>query len=1772
MSSTTTDIESPLPRSQWFKQRGTLPMSMEELKWHLIRQDSGSAIEGIRHAPTENPGTYQADTQGGNAGQQRRRETLRQNDIKLAAIALPIIQSSVYSHVLTRPHVRESAKELLFQLDTIGHEPEYARAIFDYSVKSLEKADFPNSGDDRATRYKTWFIKRYQGTVEISNWQIPLLNGQQLLQDDMAPTNTIVRWIQKTVSHVPMFQQAGVLASVNKAFRLLNERQPPYNNLGGPLATITAALDILVATEKDAPKGVHAEDEADQLYSAMTTTGRQSTFHRQPTNRNEPQRDGRTNQRDRRRGNGKGRMTRDGQTKTNGDAHTRNRKHDRISKFKEKRMASTSSVLCHAKYERLCRYGSRCHFQHLVERRGDVQPPPPRSAKCAICFKEHETHRCNFLKRSKDHLSNHTGQLQGQVHSLQRDNVMMSAALARKEDHDFTPLGYVESKSLPKPHISQRHPVTQTKTDTFNRLSRGFGAGQVNTGGTPIGGNAPDASLQHPYPSVRQLVFSLDQNTDLEGTLASTTLSQRRHELILDSGATSTYTTNKSLLFNYNPITRNEETVVDAGGKQHLVQGRGQLKIAGAEQDREITVENVGYTPTLRVSLLSASQLRRQGCDITCPHDSPSWITPPQRGGTTAPRITAIQRNGLEWLAAMRPTEHSHRAYANPLMTMLQKRSPNVRNKKGPPQQMQKEKDVPTLLKELKGSTSDQHRTSIRARLAELKTYTTANIASDLFLKFHDSTGHRNPETTAMLARQYGIALPRCAQIFCHACAKSKSKRKPRSKKPKHKLTLPIMYSAQIDIYGPLAPSKVDRFTYMLAAVCRSTRTNCVYGMHDLTEVRQTLERHFAACKQLQTGAEAEWEANSEKLPSKSVTTSFGTFHPRQGQMHIQSDSHSVFVSKAAQALFRKHGYTHTQSPSYSQNKNALVERFFGSIGNTSRTMLAARDLSEDWWWWATRHAAMLYDITPHTGLGNISPYESRNGHRAPSIGHLLHPIGAIAYVHNNARNSKAEDRANRGQYIGHHTPSGSNLILSHATGRILKSIDVTFDTTLPTNVLTGVLKLNQEEDPRQRYEDWQSDDEDAEETDAHIPAEAPSDPVQHHPDATIDNAVVVQHMGEPVLDMGWVNVVTSTKNVSVPGESTAHKTQAPPETQGSTEFRSLSAALKSEHGKPFQAASDKEWSQLYDMGVVHKIWKSEISNEQYVHRSSQIFKIKFDEKGQPKRWKARTVLDGRTLIQGCDHSATESPCPTQTTIRMVIADAANQGHKLFSFDVPGAYLTTTREKVCYAHFPFDQQQWRTNPKTGKRDVQILKVTGNLYGAPDGGRRFYLHFCSILEKLGFTKSRLDPCLFYRGKNDTKITMVCHVDDGLYHAGSEGAAAKFAQELNDIFGDVGAEPAKHYLGQNIIQNKDPTKGIYVTHQTMIEANHKRFAIPTKPTNTPLPTDTKISKGDQLTEDQVPIQYPYRSINGYTSYVAICTRPDAAFATSQLSRVQGRPAQKHADLCTRTANYLYHTRQRGVHYKFKSGTKLVSYSDASWQDIPSHCTCAQCLGEKPTKPNPTSTTKQKGTTSTCHSCKQKFQSRRQLFDHLGSSLTTKQECPATKIDKRDHTLTSEPKRRRTNPEETSPAPNDSRASSFGGIITIGSSPIWWKSTVSKNKPTSTHESELSAAFHVARVVLHVRWLAAEMGMLQTNPTNLYVDNQGVIQTCLRIAVPSKSRHIERQFFNLRDWVSDVQTLDICTHENPADIFTKPLAKAQFNKLCNTFMATAPDVHKC
>ena len=1767
-----------IPEREWFRLKGTLYDSIEAFKGMYAAKTEGAALM-IPYGPSADLAAYRAATEGGAGAVAAQRQRVKTWDAQIAATLTTRLRGTPHAVVLTGIVYPTSGKEILDRLDELMHQPENGRAMFRFAKSQLLgdpasgiQLKYPRARGQQAEGWKGSYMEKYDHVVAMSQWHLPY-GGGQLLINDLGPKSAFITAIKKAAQdrHPSTFRTK----DINRVFRQLLNDEAPYNGLNHR-DSVETALNFLVDAEKDAVDTSEALGE--QLYPLHQ--------HRWNDSSQKPG-DGRgiAKKFERNRG-GKGRSsggkgrTHNNDRRGRGSSNRRDFRRGRAEGHQHRQQSSKSASDCRYLYLDRCPHGTRCSYRHVPRKRGGAPP------LCAICDGKHEVSTCPSLRKSRNYLNSggfaaFSEELDQQleIKSLKGDIEMMKEILGRNSDHDFSgtfalthpsPVNFHDDACAQTEHSPTMSVLTHATATTT-------GTKQATRSETNSG---PDVAKSKPALKTgdRQATESLRNIVDL----AYATSVSSSTDIIVDSGATRTYTYRQSNLYGYRSLSYKnvhpKHTVVDASGTKHRVCGYGSLQLLD-KFGNMYEHRGVGWCPTLKVNLLSTTSLRSEGNTITSPSNKDTYITT-----SHGDKLTTTHRHGLDWLKIKPRTESAlagMKVVRLPVSTkakallrsapkaMLQdtvavtKPKPTVTTGTLKPTTEPAIDAQQTLLNQLKlKSTPEGLKRQVRMKLAELSTYTTATAHTDDYLKAHDLFGHRSPRITAQLAKQYGIKLSRTAQIFCHACNKGGAKRQPRIRKAKHALDLPPFHSQQIDISGPWTPSEVDGYTYLLGAICRTTRTTYVYGMKSLADVRTQLRRHLEVCTNLSEDKQEEWKSKDMHLPSKLLETTIGTFHPQTGRYHVQTDSHSVFVGQLTQDLFKEFKVVHTQSPPYVQNKNGLIERWFGTAARTQAIMLQARDLPKSYWFWAFLYATHLGDLTPHAALSNKSPYEMRNGTRAPSIKHLK-PFGCTAYVLNQKKKHKQDASSFRGQYIGHHQSSRSHMIYNLETKRIMKSLDVTFDLHVPKNVLTGVTKLNNEPEGEIAFEDYIYDEQDddgetpqpieentLEIEDSIDPQPCPSPEfAQHHPDATMNEPVVVDQYTIDVGPGGHVNALFDPH-----GENRAHAMTAPQDVHAATEFKSLTEACASTHGEAFRQASDKEWKQLIDMGAVKEIWLSDIAKDHYVHRSSQIFKVKFDAQGNPKRHKARSCIDGRTFVQDVHYDHKESPTPQHTTIRLLIATAAQHGYPLYDFDITGAFLTTTRGSVAYAHYPHDQRQYLQH--NGKLDEKVLQVDGNWYGSPDGSYLWYMHWSKTMAELNFTKSRLDPCLWTRGSGKNLVFLCCYIDDGIFWAASPEAARQTIDDIQSHFGSIGAAHASFFLGFNILQTpKTPEAGIYVTHQSLIEKSTKKFAhLQTKPHDTPMACGQKISKGDKLSPTDKPINYPYRQVVGYSGYISQVTRLDTAHTTSMLARVQAAPAAKHAAAATRLLGYLHHTRQLGAHYKFNADAKLAGYSDSSWQDIPAYCDCADCMpnGQVPDDVQVMDTSTTEGS-----------------HPSTASAVGDKRSSTTAQLDTDQTADTSQTKRLKVDVQGTNK--NDSRASSWGGIITFGGAPVWWRSAVTKNKPSSTHEAELQALFETAKAVRNIRWLLSELHFPQ-GTVPIYCDNAGTVISCSKISIPSRSRHIQRQFFNVRDWQKekDISVLDIDTSDELADLTTKALPRIQHKHLLESLLVTAPDVH--
>lgn len=133
------------------------------------------------------------------------------------------------------------------------------------------------------------------------------------------------------------------------------------------------------------------------------------------------------------------------------------------------------------------------------------------------------------------------------------------------------------------------------------------------------------------------------------------------------------------------------------------------------------------------------------------------------------------------------------------------------------------------------------------------------------------------------------------------------------------------------------------------------------------------------------------------------------------------------------------------------------------------------------------------------------------------------------------------------------------------------------------------------------------------------------------------------------------------------------------------------------------------------------------------------------------------------------------------------------------------------------------------------------------------------------------------------------------------------------------------------------------------------------------------------------------------------------------------------------------------------------------------------------------------------------------------------------------------------------------SDSKSTS-GYVVSLNGKPISWKASKQTLVTTSTVEAEYIAACAACKEVMWLRYLVEEiMGQPLSAAPDLFIDNTGALTVSTNNVLTNKTKHIRCKFHFISDCAKEkvVNLRQVSTHENPADMLTKPLARVKLQK---------------
>lgn len=323
------------------------------------------------------------------------------------------------------------------------------------------------------------------------------------------------------------------------------------------------------------------------------------------------------------------------------------------------------------------------------------------------------------------------------------------------------------------------------------------------------------------------------------------------------------------------------------------------------------------------------------------------------------------------------------------------------------------------------------------------------------------------------------------------------------------------------------------------------------------------------------------------------------------------------------------------------------------------------------------------------------------------------------------------------------------------------------------------------------------------------------------------------------------------------------------------------------------------------------------------------VLKKKRDENGVVLKYKARWVCFGNCQVAGVDFHDTYSAVGKADTFRLLVAVAAYLKCSVVQFDIITAFLHGIIKERVY----IQQVKGFVEPGT---EGMVWELGKSLYGTRQGARDFSDHLRSVLLAFGFETSKSDDCLFIYRRRSSFLYLHMHVDDGFLISDCDSLINDFKTHMLKSYQLKWKIKPTLHLGMHLTYHGDGAISLNQTHflQDLLE----RFGFEDlNSVKLPFPVGLKLLHGS--TEDVAAASHlPYQSLVGSLNWAAISTRPDIAFAVSQLSRFNSCYTFAHWNAAKHLACYLKGSLSVGIMFRGRMPAELKGYGDADYANDP------------------------------------------------------------------------------------------------------------------------------------------------------------------------------------------------------------------------------------------
>jgi hypothetical protein len=388
---------------------------------------------------------------------------------------------------------------------------------------------------------------------------------------------------------------------------------------------------------------------------------------------------------------------------------------------------------------------------------------------------------------------------------------------------------------------------------------------------------------------------------------------------------------------------------------------------------------------------------------------------------------------------------------------------------------------------------------------------------------------------------------------------------------------------------------------------------------------------------------------------------------------------------------------------------------------NMARSMLKAKNLSNEYWSEAVACSVYILNLSPTSSLENQVPQEAWSGMKS-SVSHFK-VFGCVAYAHvPEEMRRNLDDRSEKCIFVGYSEQSKAYRLYNPITKKLIVSRDVKFQ------------------------EDKSWDNQTSEMIVDHIPS--------------IQEDKQVEATGQQASPPRLPRL-----QVQGQGEQTEHSSSSSSSNDSDPTIENLrnqkTRSLREIYEQNDDVDQQAHFSMLsyqpvyFEEAVKEEKWVDAMNEEiEAIERNDTwdlvdlptgktnigvkwVYKTKFNEKGKVEKKKERLVAKGFAQQPGIDYGETFSPVARLDTVRAVLAVAAQKKWPVYQMDVKSTFLNGILQEEVYVDQPPGFQ-------IKGKEYKVYRLKKALYSLKQAPRAWYSHIDSYFLNNGFNRATMNP--------------------------------------------------------------------------------------------------------------------------------------------------------------------------------------------------------------------------------------------------------------------------------------------------------------------------------------------------------------------------------------------------------------------------------------------